>query len=162
MVGAKKKPLWRQNEVIPKVNSIEMFEIPVCRSTQGRPFALAPNLPHQIFLSPFPENIAASTDNAVFVNAGVPIGKSRCSTLGFLAWSFSGKGCDHKRVSRDIDLGVFRSLPGHRAPLQIEQRLLASARMLTRFSPDNSPEAIYRFLSQICADGENPHAPGIG
>lgn len=36
-VGAKKKPLWRQSEVIPEVNLTEMFEIPACRSTQGRP-----------------------------------------------------------------------------------------------------------------------------
>jgi len=64
-------------------------------------------------------------------------------------------------VSRDIDLGVFRSLPSHRTPPQIERRLLASARLFTRFSPDDSQEAICRFLSEICAAGENAHTPGI-
>ena len=50
---AKKKPLGRQSEVIPKVNSIEMFEIPACRAPQGRPFRSTTNMSRHVFLSPF-------------------------------------------------------------------------------------------------------------
>ncbi len=50
--GAKKKPLGRQSEVIPKVNSIEMFEIPACRTAQGRPFKSTINMSRYVFLSP--------------------------------------------------------------------------------------------------------------
>ena len=48
-VSAKKKPLRRQSEVIPKANSIEMFEIPACRSTQGGPFTRTIKMSHQVF-----------------------------------------------------------------------------------------------------------------
>ncbi len=50
---AKKKPLGRQSEVIPKVNSIEMFEIPACRTPQGRRFRATTNMSRHAFLSPF-------------------------------------------------------------------------------------------------------------
>jgi hypothetical protein len=49
LASVRKKPLRRQSKVIPKVNSIEMFEIPACRSTQGRLFTWTTNMSRQVF-----------------------------------------------------------------------------------------------------------------
>ncbi len=50
---AKKKPLGRQSEVIPKFNYVEMFEIPACRAPQGRSVKATTNMSCHVFLSPF-------------------------------------------------------------------------------------------------------------
>jgi len=80
LMSARKKPLWRQSEVIPKVNSIEMFEIPACRST-GAIFSLDEQRLTLCSLVTSLKKPPASTDNAVFVHAGVTIGKRPCGTL---------------------------------------------------------------------------------
>ena len=158
---AKRKPLWRQSEVIPKVNLIEMFEIPACRSTQGRPFTSTTNMSRQVFLSPFrktllPVLITLFSLIQEYPSADRPAAH-QCFSLSLAAaqWTMING------VSRDATLGVCQSIPGHPARQQIQLPSLAPPRLFARFSPDNSQEALCRFLSKIWPAGENPHAPGI-
>ena len=159
---ARKKPLWRQSEVIPKVNSIEMFEIPACRSTQGRPFTLTTNMSRQGFLSPFRKTSLPVLITLFSLIQEYPSADRHAAHQCF-SLSLAPAGCTATNgVSRGATLGVCHSIPGHPAGQQIQLPSLAPPRLFARFSPDNSQEALGAILPRICADGKNSHTLGIG
>jgi hypothetical protein len=104
-------------------------------------------------LVPFPENIAAHPDTAVFIHVGVPIGKLPCGTSAFLAPPGSGKARGPQGGRQRCDFGVFRPIPGHPTRQQTELLSLALSCLLARFSPHNSPDTLGGFSSRICAKG---------
>ena len=162
MVGAKKKPLWRQSEVIPKVNSIEMFEIPACRSTQGRPFTSTTNMSRQVFLSPFRKTSLPVLITSFSLIQKYPSADCHAAHQCF-SLSLAAAECTViNGVSREATPGVFQSIPGHPARQQTHLPSLPPPRLFARFSPDNSQEALGAILSRMCADGKNPHTLGIG
>jgi hypothetical protein len=159
---AKKKPLWRQSEVIPKVNLIEMFEIPACRSTQGRPFTSTTNMSRQVFLSPFRKTSLPVLITLFSLIQEYPSADRHAAHQCFSLSVATAEYTVINGVSRDATLGVFQSIPGHPTRQRIELPSLAPPRLVARFSPDNSQEALGAILSRICADGQNSHPLGIG
>ena len=158
----KKKPLWRQSEVIPKVNSIEVFEIPACRSTQGRPFISTTNISNQVLLSPFRKTrLPVLTMPFSSIQNG-PSATGQAAHEYFSVGLEAAKQAVISGVPRDATLGAFRLIPGHPTGQQIELSSPTPSHSLARLNPDNSPAALCIFLSEICADEENSHPPGLG
>jgi len=148
---AKKKPLWRQSEVIPKVNSIEMFEIPACRSTQGRPFTSTIKMSRQVFLSPFRKTPLPVLITLLSLIQEYPSADRHAAHQCF-SLSLAAAECTAiNGVSSEATLGVCQSIPGHPARQQNQRPSLAPPRLFARFSPDNSPDAVGRFfLKDLC------------
>ncbi len=64
-------------------------------------------------LVPFPENIVAHPDTAVFIHTGVPIGKAPRGTPVFLPPLGSGTARGRQGGRPRCSAGAFRPIPGH-------------------------------------------------
>jgi hypothetical protein len=158
----RRSPRGGRARLFPKVNVIAVFEIPACRAPQGRPLRSATNISGCFFLSPFRKTSLPIADMAVFLQAGVFIGRLPHGTPVLLAVPANGMAEGLQRGRPRGRLGVFRLTPGRPSRQPIEPLPLVLARLLARFSPHNSPDTLCRFFSKCVREGKNPHIPYIG
>ena len=125
-----------------------MFEIPACRSTQGRPFTSTTNMSRQVFLSPFRKTSLPVLITLFSLIQEYPSADRHAAHQCFSLSLAAAEYTVINGVSREATLGVFRSIPGHPARQQTDLPSLAPPRLFARFSPDNSQEALCGILSE--------------